>query len=128
VSLRWEGPESNGAEESLSPENAVRRLNAFFELRRGTEIRIDGGALGSVKLLFRAAAKTKIASTALVKRRARWLSVAVEHREGGEGRPLPAGAIRSASSIDRRILLAASKRTDSKWTALMLRTLKEAKA
>jgi hypothetical protein len=128
VGLRWEGQESQGAEESISPENAVRRLNAFFELRRGTEVRIDGGALGSVKLLFRAAAKTKIATASLVKRRARWLSVAVEHRESGEGRPLPATAIRSASTLDRRILRAASKRTNSKWTALMVRTLKEAKA
>jgi hypothetical protein len=128
VSLRWEGQESQGAVESLSPENASRRLNAFFELRRGTRVRIDSGALGSVKLHFRPAMKAKSATAAIVKRRARWLSVAVEHRESAEGTPLPAAAIRSASALDRRIFLATSKHTNSKWTALMLRTLKEAKA
>ena len=76
VGLRWEGPEGEGAEDSLSLENATRRLNSFFELRRGTAVRVDAGALGCVKLLFRAAASTKAVTAALVKRKARW----AEHR------------------------------------------------
>lgn len=128
VSLRWVGPEGEGAEESLSVENATRRLNGFFELRRGTEVRVDAGALGCVKLHFRAAARAKAVTAALVKRKARWLSIAVEQSERAVGRPLPPGAIRTASTLDPRILLAASKRVNPKWTALMVRALKEAKA
>jgi hypothetical protein len=128
VSLRWEGPEGEGAEESLSLDNATRRLNGFFELRRGTEVRIDAGALGCVKLSFRAAARAKAVTAALVKRKVRWLSIAVTHIERGDGGTLPAGALRTASVLDPRILLAASKRTNSKLTAQMLRALKEAKA
>jgi hypothetical protein len=127
VSLRWEGPEGQGAQDSLSVENATRRLNGFLELRRGTEVRIDAGALGNVKLLFRTAGKIKPAIASLVKRKERWLSVAVEQTDGGERRSQCAWAIRNASGLDPRILLAASKRVDLKWTALMLRTLKEAK-
>jgi hypothetical protein len=53
VGLLWKIAEVEEQEEELSVSAATRRLNAFFELRRDVDVRVDAGAMGSVNLRFR---------------------------------------------------------------------------
>jgi hypothetical protein len=123
VSIRWEGPEGQGAEDSLSVEIATRRLNAFFDLRRGSAVRVEGGGLGSIKLVFRAAQRIEPVTSEALKRSARWLGAAIHAGENGD--PLPAWAIRNAARLSQYIGHAATKRSDPRFTALLLRAIKQ---
>jgi len=124
LNMRWEGPASQGADEGFSPQIAVGRLKALLELRRNTDVWIDGAGLGSIRLNLRAALNKPTGTSPAAKRRVPWLAVAMA-QGGGIEAPVPAWALRRTSALDLRILRAVSKGKDSRWTPLLLRTVRE---
>jgi hypothetical protein len=126
LNLRWATAESEGAEEGLTREMAVRRIESFLNKRRPAEVTIDGGSLGTVTLVLRVAAKKASAASPKLLRKTRWLGVALE-RNGTGGCPGPTWALRRATRSQPHLLRAVSKTRDRKWTPLIVRAIREAK-
>jgi len=123
VNMWWEGAGGNGAEEGASPEIAMRRLTALLEMRQRTYVRIDGGGLGRISLVLRAAAKRTTAVLPGVIRKLRWIGTG-NNQEHGTGAPLSAWPLRRLAALDRG-LLGVSRNRDSRLSPLFVRTVRE---
>jgi hypothetical protein len=118
LGLEWRGPEGEGREQGLTSEGVKRRLVDFFG--RDVEIRIDGGAFGSIRLRSRSA-KSETTSTPDV-RTVRWASVAV-NREGGIG---GAWMLRRTATYDQGMFRRMPGNGVSRWTPLAISRVKRA--
>jgi hypothetical protein len=126
LKLRWATAESEGVEEGLTREMAVRRIGSFLNKRCPAEVTIDGGSLGTVTLVLRVAAKEASASSSKLLRKTRWLGVALE-RKDTISCPSPTWVLRWARRSQPHLLRAMSKTRDPKWTALIVSAIRKAK-
>ena len=117
LGLHWRGSEGNGSEEGLTAEATKNRLRSYWG--KDVEVRVSGGALGTVKLRFRPARWKGVRPSDI--RTLSWASLAVVER----GRSGGAWMLRRAAALNPNLLKAARSRGDSRWMPLAVATVKE---
>ena len=117
LGLFWRGPEGGGSEEGLTVGAVKNRLRNHWG--KDVEVRISGGALGSIAVRFCRARKAKLDRSD--NRVLRWAALA-----GIEGGPSGgAWLLRRAGALDPKLLRAVQSRGNSKWMPLAISALKE---
>jgi hypothetical protein len=117
LGLYWRGPEASGSEEGLTAEATKKRLRGYWG--KDVEVRVSGGALGSVTVRFCRAQKAKPDRSD--NRILRWAALAgiASGRSGG------AWLLRRSGALHQQLFRAAQSRGDSRWMPLAIRALKE---
>lgn len=119
LSLNWRGEESVGSEEGLTMEAVKYRLQGFWGTH--TEVRIGGGGIGTISLIFRCAkeiAHLKRASAVLP-----WTSIGM--REGAES--ASAWMLRRAAVLDPKVLRVTQQCRGSRWMPLVISKVRKSR-
>ncbi len=120
LGLSWKDSDGGGGNrENLTRKSATKLLRDWWG--KDVEVRIGGGALGSVRLRFRPPEKER--SDRSINRALRWASLAVSD----EGRSRGAWMLRRAADLDSNMLRAAQRGGISRWAPLAIRAVKESK-
>lgn len=118
LGLCWSGPDGRGAEEGLTAQAARERLQGFWS--GDIEVRISGGALGSIRLRFLAPLRAALqpANTRIL----RWASLTQQ----GASKGVSAWLLRRVATLDVKPLKAVRSGSE-RWAPLVISVVKRSK-
>jgi hypothetical protein len=121
--LSWDGAQSSGNDESISPEILARRLAALIEAGASVSVEVDGAGLGKLRFALRRAEKQNAIASTVAARRISFLAGALRSPVAATT-PMSAWLRRRACAINRGVAYSGAKGLDPRWAGLLAKTLK----